>query len=303
MELSTVDKTRYAENGTERPPACVRTGDDRETPIRTGDLHPVNPSQPATPRSIPEQVAEQIGAAIIDGRHRPGERLIETELAAGFGVSRGPIREALRILQRRHLIEIQPRRGAYVRSVSLNSIADLFNARMALSGLAAQLMAQLRPPGYLETLRRRIDELRAMASRRDVDPLDFAYVVTRAVRTIARGSDNALLVDVMANLADQTVWTTIWKTPLDYLTASSRRDSVRRLTLVLEAIEAGDGAGAERELRSFLEDDRDHAIRVLARLRGETVDGFRLLHAYPPARDGRAPAPARRRTGKKETKT
>ena len=46
--------------------------------IRTGKPQPVNPSQPAPPRSIPEQVAEQIGAAIIDGRHRPGERLIET---------------------------------------------------------------------------------------------------------------------------------------------------------------------------------------------------------------------------------
>nr|WP_281381678.1 FCD domain-containing protein [Quisquiliibacterium transsilvanicum] len=175
----------------------------------------------------------------------------------------------------------------------MNSIADLFNARMALSGLAAQLMAQLRPAGWLETLRRRIDELRAMASRRDVDPLDFAYVVTRAVRTIARGSDNALVVDVMANLADQTVWTTIWKTPLDYLTASSRRESVRRLALVLEAIEAGDGTSAERELRSFLEDDRDHAIRVLGRLRGEKVDGFRLLHAHPSGRGG--PEKLRRR--------
>jgi DNA-binding GntR family transcriptional regulator len=297
MKLSTIDKTRYAENGTDRLPARMRRREDRGMRIRTGKPQPVNPSQPAPPRSIPEQVAEQIGAAIIDGRHRPGDRLIETELAAGFGVSRGPIREALRILERRHLIEIQPRRGAYVRAVSLNSIADLFNARMALSGLAAQLMAQLRPLGYLETLRRRIEELRAMASRRDADPLAFAYVVTRAVRAIVRGSDNALLVDLMGNLADQTVWTTIWKTPLDYLTASSRRESVRRLALVLEAIEAGDGASAERELRSFLEDDRDHAIRVLGRLRGEKVDGFRLLHAHPPGGGGRAGT-----AKKKETK-
>ena len=80
---------------------------------------------------------------------------------------------------------------------------------------------------------------------------------------------------------------------------------MRRLALVLEAIEAGDGAGAERELRSFLEDDRDHAIRVLGRLRGEKVDGFRLLHAHPPGRGGRAAAPARRAgtLKKKQTKT
>jgi DNA-binding GntR family transcriptional regulator len=281
MELSTIDNTRYAENHRTREPI-----ENLNTRISIRNAHDVNPSQTAAPRSIPEQIAEQVGAAIIDGRHRPGERLIETELAAGFGVSRGPIREALRILERRHLIEIQPRRGAYVRAVSLNSIADLFNTRMALSALAAQLMAQLRPPDHLETLRRRIGELHAMASRPDADALAFAYVVTRAIRTIARGSDNALLLEVLGDLANQTVWTTIWKTPLDYLTAGSRREAVRRLTLVLEAIEAGDGAGAERDLRSFLEDDRDHAIRVLGRLRGEKVDDFRLLHAHPSGRGG-----------------
>lgn len=279
---------RAADARTARVPAAGAATDAAEAVADRGAEAPA--SRVAAPRSIPEQIAEQVGAAIIEGRHRPGERLIETELAAGFGVSRGPIREALRILERRHLIELQPRRGAYVRAVSLNSIADLFNTRMALSGLAVQLMARLRPPGYLETLRRRIDELRAMAARRDADPLAFAYTVTRAIRAIAKGSDNALLVDVLGNLANQTVWTTIWKTPLDYLTAASRRESVRRLALVLAAVEAGDEVAAERELRSFLEDDRDHAIRVLAGIRGEKVDAFRLLHTRTPARRTRASA-------------
>lgn len=238
--------------------------------------------RPAPPRSIPEQIAEQVGAAIIEGRHRAGERLTETELAQAYGVSRGPIREALRILERRHLIELQPRRGAWVRAVSLNSIADLFNARMALSALAAQLMARVRPESYLQTLGRRIEELGQMAGRRDADPLAFAYTVTRAIRTIARGSGNELLVDLMANLANQTVWTTIWKTPLDYLTATRRRESARRMAEVHDAIARGDGDAAERALRSFLEDDRDQAIRVLAGLRGETVDAYRLLHTRRP---------------------
>lgn len=249
-------------------------------------VHRSASARSAAPRSIPEQVAEQVGARIIDGRHPAGTRLTETELADGFGVSRGPIREALRILERRRLIDLIPRRGAYVRAVSLNSIADLFNARMALSGLAVRLMAQTRPPEYLETLRRRIDELRALAARRDADPLDFAYVVTRAIRTIARGSANELLVDLLASLADQTVWTTIWKTPLDYLTQRSRRDTVTRMGALLQAIEAGDPSLAERLLRNFLEDDRDQAIRVLSRLRGERVDAFRLPRTDAPASRG-----------------
>lgn len=231
----------------------------------------------AVPRSIPEQIAERIGAAIIAGQRHQGERLIETDLAQAFGVSRGPIREALRILERRRLIDLVPRRGAYVKAISLNSIVDLFNARMALSGLAVRLMSVIRPASYLETLGRRIAELRRLCADPDVDPVEFAYVVTRAIRTIARGSANELVVDLMTNLAEQTVWTTIWKTPLDYLSVDSREAAVVALEGVLAAIERGDAGDAERRLRDFLERDRDAAIGELARLRGESVDAFRLV--------------------------
>ena len=93
------------------------------------------------PRTIPEQVAEELGAEIIAGRRKAGERLVELDLAQDFGVSRGPIREAIRILERRRLVELLPRRGAYVRPLSLKSIADLFNVRTALSTLAVRTMA------------------------------------------------------------------------------------------------------------------------------------------------------------------
>lgn len=229
------------------------------------------------PRSIPEQIAEEVGSAIIGGQRAVGERLIETELAARFGVSRGPIREALRILERRRLIDIVPRHGAYVREVSLNSIADLFNTRLALTTSAARIMALVRPPNFMETLRHRVDELRRLARDPGTTPGDFAYVVTRAVRTIARGSGNDMLNDVISDLANQTVWTTIWKSPLDYLTPTSRRRTAARMAEVFDAIEKGQPDEAERLLRDMLERDRDQAIRQLADLRGETCDPHRLL--------------------------
>lgn len=229
------------------------------------------------PRSIPEQIAEDIGSAIIGGSHAVGERLIETELATRFGVSRGPIREALRILERRRLVDLIPRRGAYVREISLNSIADLFNTRLALTTSAARIMALLRPPTYVDTLRQRVDELKRLAQDPATTPMAFAYVVTRAVRTIARGSGNELLNEVISDLANQTVWTTIWKSPLDYLTQASRRRAAQRMADVLGAIERGSSEEAERLLRDMLEQDRDQAIRQLARMRGETCDPHRTL--------------------------
>ena len=235
------------------------------------------PARRTTPRSIPEQIADEVGAAIIAGRHRTGDRLVEADLAQAYGVSRGPIRETLRILERRRLIELLPRRGAYVREVSLNSIADLFNTRLAMSSMAARYMAMIRPPGYLDTLRRRVAELHRLAQAPGTTPGEFAYCVTRLVRTIARGSGNELLNEVMTDLANHTVWTTIWKTPLDYLTPASRRSNAKQLAAVLKAIEDGDGEQAERRLRAMLEADRDQAIAVLAAMRGEVCERTRLL--------------------------
>ena len=64
------------------------------------------------PRTIPDQVAEELGAEIVAGRRKAGDRLVELDLARDFGVSRGPIREAIRILERRRLVDLLPRRGA-----------------------------------------------------------------------------------------------------------------------------------------------------------------------------------------------
>ncbi|MCO5122090.1 MAG: GntR family transcriptional regulator [Burkholderiaceae bacterium] len=245
------------------------------------DTKTATASEPRVPRSIPEQIAEDIGSAVIGGRHTVGERLIETDLASRFGVSRGPIREALRILERRRLIDLIPRRGAYVREVSLNSIADLFNTRLALTTSAARIMALARPPAYLDALRRRVDELERLARVKDTSPQAFAYTVTRSVRAIARGSGNEMLNDVLSDLANQTVWTTIWKSPLDYLTPASRRRTATRMRQVLDAIERGAADEAEQLLRDMLEQDRDQAIRQLAALRGETCDPHRMLRTLP----------------------
>jgi DNA-binding GntR family transcriptional regulator len=220
------------------------------------------------PRALPDQVAEELGAEIVAGRRKAGERLIELDLARDFGVSRGPIREAIRILERRRLVEVRPRRGAYVRPLSLKSVTDLFNVRMALSTLAVRTMASQAVESYIETLARRCAELDA---RVEVDdPIEFARVMTRAVKTIARGSGNELLVELLTDLASQTVWTTIWKAPLDYITRESRRTSAGLMASTLEAIRRRDPETAVANLTHLLETDRDRALEALSKMRGQT---------------------------------
>jgi len=239
-----------------------------------------------SPRTLPEQVAEELGAEIVAGRRKPGERLIELDLAQRFGVSRGPIREAIRILERRRLVDLNPRRGAYVRPLSLKSVADLFNVRLALSLLAVRTMATSPVESYIETLARRCAELDDMVDAGD--PVAFARVTTRAVRTIARGSGNDLLVELHADLANQTVWATIWKAPLDYQTRKVRRESADLMRATLEAVRRRDAEAAEASFRRLLEDDRDRALASLSRIMSGALD----LGAFAPGGAGEV-VPAR----------
>lgn len=236
-------------------------------------------------RTISDQVADELGAEIVAGRRKAGERLVELDLARDFGVSRGPIREAIRILERRRLIELLPRRGAYVRPLSLKSIADLFNVRMALSLLAVRAMAAAPIESYVETLARRCAELEALVE--GDDPMAFARVTTRAVKTVARGSGNELLVELLTDLANQTVWTTIWQNPLDYQTRDLRRLATDLMTSTLEAIRRRDPDAAAASLGRLLEEDRDRAQESLSQMRGETSNlrALSQTEARTPAQD------------------
>lgn len=225
------------------------------------------------PRTLPDQVAEQLGVEIVSGRRKAGERLVELDLARDFGVSRGPIREAIRILERRRLVELRPRRGAYVKPLSLKSVADLFNVRTALSMLSVRTMATSPIESYVETLARRCSEMNELIPVDD--PVRFARITTRAVKTIARGSGNELLVELLTDLATHTVWSTMWQAPLDYLTRDVRQTSADLMAATLKAIRLRRPNAAETHLRQLLETDRDRALTSLSRLRGETLN----LHA------------------------
>lgn len=88
----------------------------------------------------------------MDGTLPPGTRLVESTLAEQLGVSRGPVREASRQLEREGLVEILPRRGAYVASVTLTQALDSFAIRIGLEGVAAELAAERRTDEDLDRM-------------------------------------------------------------------------------------------------------------------------------------------------------
>lgn len=90
-------------------------------------------------RPLREIVYEELKRQILVGEILPGTRMMEVELAEEMGVSRTPIREAIRKLEKEGLVTIEPRRGAYASSVSIKEMLDVLEVRQDLEGMAASL--------------------------------------------------------------------------------------------------------------------------------------------------------------------
>lgn len=101
----------------------IRLGPGRVAPVRGGTV---------------DYVVNHLRDGILHGRYAPGQRLIEADLTAQLGVSRGPLREAMRRLSAENLLEIIPNRGAVVRRLSKREMLELFSIRIALEGAAAR---------------------------------------------------------------------------------------------------------------------------------------------------------------------
>ncbi|MFO7971698.1 MAG: GntR family transcriptional regulator, partial [Desulfobacterales bacterium] len=89
--------------------------------------------------SLVDQISQALRESILTGRIKGGDQLLEDKLKDEFGVSRTPLREAFRILEKEGLIEIMPRKGSFVRGITRQDIEENFPVRAILEGLAARL--------------------------------------------------------------------------------------------------------------------------------------------------------------------
>ena len=93
-------------------------------------------------RPLREIVYEELKRQILVGEIAPGTRMMEVELAEDMGVSRTPVREAIRKLEKEGLVTIEPRRGAYASDISIKDMVDVLEVRQMLEGIAASMAAQ-----------------------------------------------------------------------------------------------------------------------------------------------------------------
>jgi DNA-binding GntR family transcriptional regulator len=151
-------------------------------------------------KPLREIVFESMREAILSGVLKPGERLMEIQLAEEMGVSRTPVREAIRKLELENFVVMIPRKGAYVAGVSLKDVADVFEIRSALEGLAAGLAAERITEDELELMEQ------ALFFRVSEGEMDLEQIVksdTDFHALVYRASRNERLIQILENLREQ----------------------------------------------------------------------------------------------------
>jgi len=152
--------------------------------------------------SLGQRVADELRRSILTNRRKPGDRLVEEQLSEELGVSRIPVREALRALAAEGLVDVQPRRGASVAEISTEVARDLVEVRATLEGLNARLAARHHQPKIVAELRQVLTEGNRAAKSGNVD--DLVRLNGEFHDKLAEAGRNTILWDIMRVLRERT---------------------------------------------------------------------------------------------------
>jgi DNA-binding GntR family transcriptional regulator len=210
--------------------------------------------QEATRRNQSERAYQAIRKDIITGRHLPGQRLVESDIAARAGVSRTPVRQALQWLERDGVVRIEKRRGATLRELSAQQISDLYELRAQLESFACQLAASRANEEDRAELQRMATAFDAAVREDSGDDLAHVRTANAALhRKIAEAADNPFLVMALVATIENPL------VPCAYQRSSAEEleRSVLFHRLIVQSINEGEGDRAGRLMREHVLQARD----------------------------------------------
>ncbi len=211
----------------------------------------------ADSRVLTDHVVEKLEALILGGRYRPGDKLREQSLAEELGVSRAPLREAIRTLEGRRLLERTPRSGVQVVSLAITDLENILMTREALEGMAARQAAENMSMLEVNALRKTVTALEAR-------PQDAAGAVFSGGpdndfhRLIARGSKNRWLESILV----KDVYALLRLYRLQTARRPDVSESMGEHHLVIDHIHARDSDGAENAMRNHLRRARMRMVEL-----------------------------------------
>jgi DNA-binding GntR family transcriptional regulator len=221
------------------------------------------PESPSPPDAtvLVDDVVRRLEQLIVTGTLKPGEKLVEQSLCTQFGISRGPLREAIRTLEARRLVQRKPFAGVRVVSLSVDEIEQLLVTREALEGMAARGAAE-------NMTKREIDALwSTLAAGQQVvasEGIEAAFTAGRQFDLhlqIARGCRNRFLEDMICR--DLYPLLGLFRYYSAQFRGGDFADSIAEHTAIISAIERREADDAERQMRAHIARSRQIVLNHL----------------------------------------
>jgi DNA-binding GntR family transcriptional regulator len=209
----------------------------------TGPIHPV-----ARPVPLRQSVYDALLELVVEGRLRPGQHLVETDLARQLGVSRQPVREALHRLEAEDWVDLRPNQGAFVHVPTDQEVDELLDVRELLEVETARLAAKAATADQLARLREICQ--RGQAAVQAGDTLRFVAVNSEFHAELAQVAGNAVLAELAGIIGRRVRWYYRLVAPL-----RGRESCAEHLEMVA-ALEAGDEQRASEIARQHTERTR-----------------------------------------------
>jgi DNA-binding GntR family transcriptional regulator len=204
-----------------------------------------------------DRIESELEGLILAGKYAPGARINENALAASFGVSRAPVREACRLLQRAGLVDIVPNQGSFVRELSVAEIVNLFGVRACLGRLAGQLIAAAVTRPVLLQMRELIEAMDEASRSADAERYIELNITFHATLYAATGNERLATLDSQMGKELR-----IYRRHGLAFGGGLAVSNVEHRS-IFAAIERGDSEAAGAEIERHIANGRDRFIRAM----------------------------------------
>jgi DNA-binding GntR family transcriptional regulator len=211
------------------------------------------------PTVLAEEISRTLTEAIMEGVFKGGDQLVESELQEQLGISRSPIREALRDLEKKGLVEIVPRKGTFVKTITRRDIEEHFPVRATLEGLAAKMAYRRMNAEDLRELREALANMEKAVERKDAKAYWEHHHLFHEIFINASG--NGLLIDILKILRMHALW---YRFSYQYYKEDFKKSlAIHHEIMALFANERADERKIEETVRQHIEVAVDRFLEYL----------------------------------------
>lgn len=214
-------------------------------------------------------VFQTLRQSILTGQMEPGERLMEVQLAEELGVSRTPVREAIRMLELEGLVVMIPRRGAQVAAITEQDLRDVLEVRATLERLAARLACERFTEEGYKNLEKANREFAHLARLKNKSVVDITNADVHFHDVIYQATGNRRLIQIVQNLQEQ-----MYRYRMEYVRdLSSHENLIAEHTEIIRAIEERDEKKAEEIVVTHISNQEKEILRLLHEHEEERQEG------------------------------